>query len=132
VIERSRRTYRNNHPKEVSKLNSGLLRDGAVREVTCEGLEHPENVETYRMSEAALALGRSMVTIKRWIKEELIPPPILTDVVYGYKHYSRGELKLIAMLLAEHERQYEYFHYTHTVTINRIWQGIEAYRKTHL
>ena len=96
MIERSRDTYRQNHPKAKSKLANGLLRGGAAREVIAEGLDHPEFVETYRMSEAALALGRSMLTLKRWIKEKIIPEPILKDVIYGYKHYRQGELKLIA------------------------------------
>lgn len=132
VIERSRQTYRNTHPKGESKLADGLLREGTIRQIMTDGLEHPEYVTVFRMSEAAQALGRSMLTLKRWIKEDLIPGPILQDVVYGYMHYSEGELKLIAGFLAEHERDYEYLHYTHTTTIHRIAQGLEAYRKLHL
>ena len=132
VIERSRKSYRHNHPKANSRLSDGLLAPGTIREVMTDGIVRPVQVEVYRMSEAAAALGRSMLTLKRWIKDELIPKPVLRDVVYNYLHYSKGELRLIAAFMAEHEKDYEYLHYTHTTTIHRIAQGIEAYRKTNL
>jgi DNA-binding transcriptional MerR regulator len=103
-----------------------------MREVTADGLEYPETVEVYRISEAAAAIGRSTLTLKRWIREKLIPEPILVDTTYGYRQYSKGELKLIAGYLAKHEQDYEYLHFTHLVTINQIAQAIEIYRKTHL
>jgi len=84
------------------------------------------------MTEAATALDKNILTLKRWIKESLMPPPVITDTTYGYVQYSEGELKLIAKILKEHEEEFNYLHSTHTVTINQLWQQLESYRKHHI
>ena len=133
AVNRSISTYRKKHPRsKSSRLANGLLVPGVRREVTSEGVDHPETVVCYRLSEAAKALGRSTLTLKRWIQDKLVPEPIIRDTTYNYKQYSEGELQLIAKHLAEHEKVYDYLHYTHSTTIHKMWQSIEAYRKSYL
>ena len=84
----------------------------------------------YTVPKAAEALGKTTLTFKRWIKDQMIPPPVLQDTVHGYQHYSEGELELIARILAEHQREFDYFHATHTHTVERLWQAIDGYRRT--
>lgn len=81
------------------------------------------------MREAAEALGRTILTFKKWVREGTIPPPIYEDTSYGYLHYSEGELQTIARVLARHFETYDYLHKTHNDTIHRIWQSLEAYRR---
>lgn len=89
-------------------------------------------VRVFTIVEAAKALGKSALTLKKWIKESLVPPPILTCAAYGYKHYSEGELRLIAKQLLKHEDEYNYLHTTHDSTIDSMWQAMEAYRKENV
>ena len=95
-------------------------------------LEFPDVVPAYNMTEAANALGKTPLAFKRWIKDEMIPPPVLKDTIRGFNHYSKGELQVIAKILVEHEGEYTYFLRDHTLTIHKMWQGIEAYRKHHI
>jgi len=81
------------------------------------------------MTEAANALGKTPLAFKRWIKDEMIPPPILQDTIRGFNHYSVGELQVIATILRNHEKEYTYFLTEHVQTVHLMWQGIEAYRK---
>lgn len=92
-------------------------------------MDHPVTADTYTVPEAAHALGKSELTFKRWIAEDLIPEPILTDTVRGYKHYSVGELRVIARVLAEHEREFAYYTTKHEATKQRIMQGLEGFRR---
>jgi hypothetical protein len=62
------------------------------------------------------------------MKQGLIPPARLFDTSYGYKHYSKGELKIIARILARHEQEFDYFHKKHEHTINNIWDAVQNYR----
>ena len=86
----------------------------------------------YNMTEAANALGKTPLAFKRWIKDEMIPPPILQDTIRGFNHYSTGEMQVIAKVLLEHEKEYTYFLKEHDRTIHKMWQGIEAYRKHNI
>jgi len=89
-------------------------------------------VECYTVPEAARAIGRTQLTLKRWIKDGLIPEPYLVGATYGYHYISAGELQVIANILKVHEQQYDYLHHTHTMTVNRIWQEVEQFRKEYL
>lgn len=89
-------------------------------------------VNTYTMTEAAAALGRSEQTFKRWIVEDLIPQPVLTDTIRQYKHFSVGELRVIARILAAHEREFSYYTMKHIQTRHRIMQAIQGYRASHI
>lgn len=123
----SRDHYRQSHPKEKSKIAQGLLEEGAVKEVEIQGKFY--TLEVYTVPKAAAALGKTVVTFKRWLKDELLPPPVAVDPVYGYKHYTNGELKLVAEILADHFEEFEYLHTTHETTINQLWQSLQDYRR---
>lgn len=129
VKEGNRKNYRRNNPKKESKLTRGLLFDALDKEVVGDKLEYPIVVPVYNMTEAANALGKTPLAFKRWIKDEMIPPPILQDTIRGFNHYSVGELQVIATILRNHEKEYTYFLTEHVQTVHLMWQGIEAYRK---
>lgn len=105
-----------------------MLLDGTQREVFTPEMDHPVVAEVYTIPEAARAIGRSELTIKRWLMEDLIPGPILTDTVRRYRHYSRGELEIIARILADHEREFAYYTAKHEQTRHRLMQEIQGYR----
>ena len=128
----SRETYRREHPLVASKLANGLLTSGTQREVYTGDMDNPVYVESFTIAEAARALGRSEIGLKRWLTDGVIPPPILLDTVRRYRHYSAGELAVIARVLREHEEEFKYLTVKHTPTIHTLWQGIQAYRAIHI
>ena len=128
----SRDTYRKDHPLEASKLANGLLTQGVQREVSTEEMDHPVYVEAFTVPEAAKALGRSELGFKRWLQDGLVPPPVRRDTVRQYRHYSVGELSVIARVLREHEDEFMYLTVKHTPTIHTMWQSVQAYRATHI
>ncbi len=129
----SRATYRKDHPLSAGKLVNGLRTPGTSREVFAEGMDHPVTAMCYSLPEAAEALGRTVITFKRWIVDGIIPPPLLAETTHNYRQYSQGELRVIADAIARHEREFSYIHRTyHTVTINDIWQRIQGYRASHI
>lgn len=105
-----------------------------MREVVDEHghMEFPQTVEAFTVPEAAVALGRTWLTLKRWIEEDLIPAPILRDTSRRYRQYSVGELNVIARELQDHEREFKYYATTHTATRERIAQHIFAFRQQHV
>lgn len=84
----------------------------------------------YTVPQAAAALGKTVVTFKKWIADGLLPPPIFKDTTYGYMHYSQGEMKLVAGIIRKHEQKYDYLHTTHDNTVSQLWQAIEEYRSS--
>jgi len=88
--------------------------------------------EVYTIPEAAVALGKALLTLKRWIKQEIIPEPVVTDTVKGHKHYTKGELQTIARILIEHENEYTYLKQTHTDTVSRLHEVVTAHREAHM
>ena len=110
-----------------SSLNGGVLRDGTEREVT-------DNyavlvVESYTLRETAHALGRTLLTLRRWLKDQMIPNPVVVDTTYGHSQYIRGEVDVMAQVLAQHERQFKYFRKQHIAPQEAIYAGISGYRK---
>jgi hypothetical protein len=95
-------------------------------------MDHPVNIESFTVPEAARALGRSEIGFKRWLSDGIVPPPILLDTVRRYRHYSVGELMVIARVLREHEDEFRYLTVKHTPTIHTLWQGMQAYRAVHI
>lgn len=88
--------------------------------------------EVYSIPEAADALGKALLTLKRWIQQGIIPEPVATDTVKGHKHYTKGELQSIARILIEHENEYTYLKQTHTDTVDRLHEVVSAYREAHM
>lgn len=129
--DRARKAYRDKHPK-TSKPPGVLVQLPEVKEVYRE--TDPDKVvslEVYTVPAAAEALGKTQLTLKHWINDELVPGPILLDTVFGYRHYSSGELKIIFTILKEHWRTYDYLTPNFTTVIHQIAQNVEAYRKNY-
>jgi hypothetical protein len=95
-------------------------------------MEYPHVVEAFTLPEAARALGRTELSIKRWIRDDLIPAPVLRDTSRGYSQYSAGELSVLADELREHEREFTYYSFAHTATRESVHQHIFAYRQHHV
>lgn len=92
-------------------------------------MDYPEVVECYTVPEAARALGKTELTFKRWIKEDLIPEPILHDTVRHFRHYSAGEVRVMARVLAQHEQSFSYYAMNHTQTREQMMQQMFGYRE---
>lgn len=101
---------------------------GVDREVITGEMDHPVVANTYTVPEAARALGKSELTFKRWLSEDLVPEPVLVDTVRGYRHYSAGELAVMATVLAIHEREFSYYTTKHEETRHRLMQNVQGYR----
>lgn len=111
-----------------------LLARAQSKEVVVDGggeqSATPVVVACYTVREASQALARSELTLRRWIKDGIVPRPRLHDTSYGYMHYSRGELKVISRILARHEEEFDYLHKKHTSTIGNLWAAVESYRSS--
>lgn len=116
----------------MRRLANGLLHAGVLREVTADDMEYPVTVEAFSLPEAAKALGRTELTLKRWIEDDLVPAPILRETVRGYRQYSVGELNVLARELQEHEIDYSYYAIAHTARRERIQQHFFAHRAHHV
>lgn len=130
--DRVREAYRERNPPKPPRLRNGLLAPGQQREVVAGEMDHPAVVESYTLSEAAQALGRSELTLKKWINDDLVPEPVLRETIHGYRVYSVGELTIMARVLAEHERDYSYYTQQHDVTRNTMQQLLHGYRMLHV
>ena len=95
-------------------------------------MDFPASVECFTLPEAAKALGRSELTLKKWINDDLLPEPVLRDTVRGYRHYSVGELRVISSILAEHERSNAYYTVSSRETQIRLMQAVHAYRMQYI
>lgn len=85
-------------------------------------------LETYTITEAAEALGRSIANFRRWVTGELIPAPFLKDTTRGNYCYCAEELRILLRILVEHERDYVYFGAKHVTVSNRMHQSIMGFR----
>jgi len=127
--ELSRQSYRKDRPLPPSRLTEGPLTPGVMREVFVDEMDHPLTVECYTLPEAARALGKTELTFKRWVKEDLVPEPILRDTARGYRHYSIGEVSVMARVLAAHEQSFSYYAMGHTHTREQMMQQMFGYRE---
>jgi len=84
-------------------------------------------IETFSLAEAAVALGKSLPNLRRWVGK-LIPDPFLKETVRGNSVYARGELEIIAEILADHESEFAYFCAKHESVIAHINTAINNHR----
>ena len=85
-------------------------------------------VESYSAPLAAMALGRTEMTFKKWVRRGIIPPAIWRDTVRGFLRYTVGELQAMATVIADHEERFVYLRPADAGTINAIWQAVQDYR----
>lgn len=89
-------------------------------------------VLAFTRTEAAQALGRTLLTLRGWIKKGLIPDPYLIDTTYGYEHYSVGELEAIRPILDEHFRVYSQLQTNHEQAVADIHAAMVKYRAKYI
>lgn len=128
VVKKSQREYYRNHRAlEPSKLINGLLAEGVQREVHGRKID-PFVTEAFTMSEAGTALGKTLLTMRTWLGNGILPPCVLKDTSFGYNQLSKEELEIIAVVVADHEREYAYLRRNHTATIERLHSALAEYR----
>lgn len=123
----NRGSYQKDHPP-TRKLAGGLLFPGTLREVTYDDAESPHSVESYSIAEVAKALGKSEVTIRRWIEADKIPAPYLRDTTKGNKVYSVGEADVMRRILSQYEAEYTYLGSTNHTAVSQMHEHMHAYR----
>ena len=132
IKQRERAAYWSGRQKPASIRAEGLQVPAVRREVRRGEQEDIHYVDCYTIPECAEAFGMSWLGFRRWVKQGLIPPPILTDTVRGFSLYSRGELETIRIEVVRHERDFLYLSVKHTATIERIWRAVQRFRSNHI
>lgn len=84
----------------------------------------------YTINEAAVALGKTQSTLKRWIAEGFVPKPILKDSTHGYMQYTLEELQMIHELILELMQNRAYIANSDRERAETIMQRIEGYRRS--
>lgn len=110
------------------RLQGGLLTAGTEREVTYEEAEHPVVVQSFTIPELAAALGRAVLTLRRWIEADKIPAPYLQDTSRSLRVYSIGEAEVIATVLSRHEAAYRYLTSTNQAALQEMHESMHFYR----
>lgn len=97
-----------------------------------EDMECPAMVETYTLPQAARALGMSEPSLRRWVRDDMIPSPYLRETTRNLFVYSRGEIEVLARELAAHQQQYAYYCQDHQDRRHAIFQHMQAYRDSNI
>lgn len=131
IREDNRQRYQQEHPPQ-QRLASGLHHNGTIREVYGDQRtgRRAQRQATYTVSEAAQALGRSLVTLRRWIADGKIPRPFLKEGTRQQRVYSLQEMQIIGGLIAQAEAHGDYLTGT-SPAIFQIANQIQGYRLLH-
>lgn len=105
-----------------------MLQRAVTREVRIPGLTRARTLATYTIPEAAEALGRSESSFRRWLKEELLPMPILSETTRGTACYGADEVEIIAEELRAHESNFANLCASHVDVVIRISQRVHGLR----
>lgn len=127
IREAARARYQSAKPT-TRKLANGLLAQGEDREVICGEMDHPVMVESFTITQAAEALGRSQATLRRWLEADKIPAPYLRDTSRGWMVYSVGELEVMARVISQFEAEFNYLISDRTHIVETLQQAVHAYR----
>lgn len=123
--------YRKAHPlepKTPSAVYGGRMRVLHVPHRPGVDAGRSASLESFSLAEAADALGRSLLTFRKWIAQNLVPSPVFADVVKGNFCYTLPEVEAIAAGLVEHERTFVYLGVSHRASIAVIRRAVEAAR----
>ena len=100
---------------------------GTVREVIdAEG--DIAVIACYTVPYAAAAVGKSIVTFKKWIVLGYVPAPIYKDATFHHLQYSVPEVQAIVTALSRHFDKFDYLNKRHKTTIKNIAAGIDKVR----
>jgi hypothetical protein len=129
-VQRSAREYyRRNNPKAAPNLQGRTPRvNGVAKEVLDDNGKMSVKV-CYTVPSAAEAVGKSVVTFKKWMASGWIPAPVHIDMVYSHNQYTLAEVKAIVAALVRHYETYDYLNANHTSTIAAIKSGVEKARE---
>lgn len=127
--QRERYTPQSDRGQQVAH---GSVPAGVVREITWDECEHPESRETYTIPEFAKAIGRSELTIRRWIEADKLPGPYLRETTRNTRVYSRGELDVILAVLNRHAQSYQYLTSTSVSAIQEMMEQVQNYRANYV
>lgn len=95
-------------------------------------MDGPAVVETFSIIEAAEAIGRTPLTFRRWIDRDMVPAPYLREEGNRPCVYSRGELEVMAAVLAKHKEDFQYLCEKHEHVRHNMQQHMQAYRSNHI
>ena len=132
VLRRQREHYSRTRGSQESKLKDGVLCRGIQREIDVDGLDDIVVLESYTLRQTGDALGRSILTIRTWIKNGIIPEPFCTEAATGYKVYARFELDVMAEILADHETHSQYVSADNEELVGEFHECVEAVRQGFL
>ena len=132
IRQQQREAYHREKGPLTSKLAEGVLRDGVRREMEVNGVDELIVLEGYTLREAGEALGKSMLTIRAWIGNGIIPEPIAWEASTGYQQFLRFELEMMAEILAEHETHSAYVSTQNEELIDDIWRSVADIREGFL
>jgi len=131
VVSAPLKHYRKEHPLEPKTpdvVYGGRLRVLHVPSVTGVDAAISASLHSFSLSEAADALGRSLITFRKWVSQNLVPGPIFADVTKGNFCYTAPEITAIAEGLSSHERDFVYLGVAHHRSIAVIRRAVEAAR----
>jgi len=88
----------------------------------------PFNERAYTMTQAASAVGKSLVTFRRWITDGIIPEPEYEDTSHKYVQYLHWEIEALIGPIADHFDKFDYLHTKHEDQIHAIWRALDMAR----
>lgn len=97
-----------------------------------EGVEDLLVLEGFTLRETGEALGRSLLTIRSWIENEIILAPFCFEAATGYQQYTRFELDALSEILCEHEQHSQYVSSQDAALIERMHEVMEIARSGFL
>ena len=125
-VSSSLAAYRKDHPLQTKLPVAPIA--GGLRELVEPSTGACLSLHSFSTAEAAHALGRSLLTFRKWKEAGLVPQPIFQDAIRGWGYYVQEEIDAIASALAVHEQTHQYYGVGHTETRARVRRAVDAAR----
>lgn len=124
---RARQRYQETSGARTS-VTERLTARGTLREVTYTDAERTYQVPTFTLGELADAIGKSEMTVRRWIQDDKLPEPYLRDVSrQNVRVYSIGEVRIIHDVLSRRDG-FAYLTSTDNHAITELNERLHHYR----